>query len=125
MKTRRELAEEIGINYHAMNAILKKMCVQVSVGTCQFFLAPYENYEKELRTVGEDGRLHRETFLTEEGEELIREVLKNDKSIRNGDDHVFFARNKWGRRVYVRDNKPYSSDPAFYDRNPGGICYKA
>ena len=124
MKTRKEIAEEIGISLYRMNEILTKMCVQTSIGATKCFLAPYENLEKEIRTVGEDGRLIRETFITEEGEELIREVISNVQDFRVFDSDEHITRNRWGRRVYIRNDKPYSADPAFYDRNPGGVRYK-
>lgn len=125
MKTRKKLAEEIGISFYRMNTILSKMCVQCTIGTASFFLAPYEGeeFEREARIIDADGRLIRESFLTEKGEELIREVLKNGEDLGDADNNEHITRNRWGRRVYVRDNKPYSSDPAFYDRNPGGIRY--
>ncbi|MBE5846209.1 MAG: hypothetical protein E7300_00855 [Lachnospiraceae bacterium] len=124
MKTRKQLAEEIGISLYRMNMILCACGVQAHIGMYHFFLAPYETeeYEKHYQTV-ENGSIRREAFLTEKGEELIREVLKNGEDLGDIDDCEHITRNRWGRRIYVRDNKPYNSDPAFYDRNPGGIRY--
>jgi len=89
---------------------------------------PYatEEFEREVRTVDtESGRLERETFLTESGEELIKEALENVCEDSGGfDNNAHFIRNRWSRRIYEWSRRPYDSNRDFYDRNPDSLSCK-
>lgn len=128
MKTRAELAEELGMSDYYMNSQLTKAGIQVRLGSCYTFIWPYaqEEFEKEVRWVDpETGSLIRKTFITETGEELIKEVL--DVLQNNGIDNnsAGFIRNRWGRRIYEWKRRPYTSNRAFYDSAPGVSNCKA
>lgn len=129
MKTRRQLAEEIGMNFFYMNEILCKAQIQVRLGSCYCFMWPYatEEFEREVRTVDkETGRLERETYLTPTGEELIKEALENVcKNSGSIDDPACFIRNRWGRRIYQWKRRTYLCNPSFYDCNPDSLACKA